>query len=204
MRTTAVWIALASLLLWSCSASRETTEPTPEQVTPTPERVITPTPETMDPAALEQAKQDIYRLVASQACGSGVVYIYPEIARYPLEYQGGNPENVMGQLREASRETWESYILVNDPNQPVATFSDFPINCQYEFVSPTDVVCAGPFTDCIIPHGFSDIAFNKAGTQALVYTYLDCSECGGAGDIYLLEKRGRVWTIIKSMGLWVS
>jgi hypothetical protein len=204
MRTTAVWIVLASLLLWSCVGFRETTEPTPEQMTPTPERVITPTLETMDPAALERAKQDIYRVLASRACGSGVVYIYPEIARYPLEYQGGNPEDVMGQLREASRETWESYRVVNDPNQPVATFSDFPINCQYEFVSPTDVVCAGPITDCIIPHGYSDIAFNKAGTQALVYMYHDCSECGGGGDIYLLEKKGGGWTIINSLPLWVS
>jgi hypothetical protein len=189
MRTTVVSIMLASLLMWSCSGFRETTEPTPE---------------TIDPAALEQAKQDIYRLVASPVCGSGVVYIYPETARYPLEYQGGNPEDVMGQLREASRETWESYMLVNDPNQPIATFSDFPVDCQYEFVSPTDVVCAGPLTDCIIPYGFSDIAFNKAGTQALVYMYYDCTECGGSGDILLLEKKGGVWTIINRLSLWVS
>jgi hypothetical protein len=157
----------------------------------------------MDPAALEQAKQAIYRVVASRACGSGVVYIYPEIARYPLEH-GGNTEYILKQLPEASPETWESYRLVNDPNQPIARFSDFPINCQYEFVSPTDVVCAGPITDCIIPVGFSDIAFNKAGTQALVYVYHDCSECGGEGHILLLEKQAGVWTIINSVGVWIS
>jgi hypothetical protein len=192
LRTTALWITLASLLLWSCSGLRAAPQP------------LDPTPAAMDPAALEQAKQDIYRMLASGACGSGVVYIYPEIARYPLEYSGSNTEYVLQQLPEASPEIWESYRRVNDPAQPTARFSDFPIDCQYEFVSSTDVVCAGPITDCIIPLGYSDIAFNSAGTLALVYVYTDCSECGGQGNLLLLEKQGGEWTIINGVALWVS
>jgi hypothetical protein len=196
MRTIPVWIALASLLLWSCSGFRAT----PETLEPIPERV-TPSPETMDPAALEQAKQDIYRVVASRACDDGVVYIYPEVEYYPL--YGSEIEYAAAQL-PASSETWANYRLVNDPNQPIAIFSDFPINCEYEFVSPTDVICAGPLTDCIIPYGFSAIGFNKAGTQALVYMFRDCSECGGGGDIYLLVKREQSWVMINYLALWVS
>ena len=196
MRTMAFVIALALLFLSSCSGSRATsekTDPTPPKVDPTSEKI--------DPE-LEQAKQDIYRVVASQTCGYAIVYIYPEVERYPL--YGSEIEYALKQLPGASPETWDSYRLVNDPNQQIATFSDFPINCQYEFVSPTHVVCAGGDTDCIIPYGFSAIGFNKAGTQALVYMYRDCSECGGGGSIYLLAKREGSWVIINSVVLSVS
>ena len=129
--------------------------------------------------------------MASHICGDHVVHIYPEVVRYPLY----DEPNARGRLPEASAETWDNYILVN---------SEFPVDCAYEFVSPTDLICAGPETNCIIPWGFSDIGFNKAGTQALVYMYSDCSECGGGGSIYLVEKKDGSWVLINSWAMWVS
>lgn len=204
MRMTILYITLAMLLLSSCSGFRATpqqVDATPVRVDPTP-RQVTPTPETSYVEELEQAKQEIYRIVALPTCGSGVVHIYPEKVRYPL-YEDQR-EHVPPQLPQASAETWESYHLVNDPNQPVATFTDFPIDCPYEFVTPSHVVCYDGETNCIVPHGFSEVAFNKAGTQALVYMYSDCSECGGGGSVYLLEKREGSWVLINELFLWVS
>lgn len=204
MRMTILCISSALLFLSSCSGFRitpETVTATSERVDPTPDRV-TSTPAIADAEALEQTKREIYRIVASQTCGYGVVYIYPEKVRYP--FYESDREHVPPQLPQASPDIWESYDLVNDLNQPVDRFTEFPIDCPYEFVSPSHTVCYDGETHCIVPYGFSEIAFDEAETQALVYMYRDCSECGGGGSIYLLEKRAGSWVLVNSVGLWIS
>ena len=189
MRAMVLFLALA-VFLGSCTELRAT----PEMVSPTSARA--------DPEEIERAEQDIYRFVASQFCDEGVVYIHPEVALYPG--YDSDIERAHSELPDMAPETWESYQLVNDPAQQVTPFSDFPVDCSYEFASSNTQGCYTGESTCIAPYGFSQIGFDQAGTQALVYMYKDCPECAGWGALFLLEKNDGVWRIIDSVELWFS
>jgi hypothetical protein len=150
---------------------------------------------------LKQARNDVYRALASPYCNDGTVYIDPKLTSYTLAKK--EIDHIRSELSNISQETLESFILANNQIEQLSEFSDFPIECDYQFTShDTPVWCNE--SHCITPIGFSPIGFNTSVTQAMVYMYWECSECGGWGRIYFLEKSENSWAIVHYVQLWIS
>ena len=52
--------------------------------------------------------------------------------------------------------------------------------------------------------GFSRVGFNRAGTEALVYSIHGCGGLCGSGGYVFLVKQNNVWKIQKWMAAWIS
>jgi hypothetical protein len=97
----------------------------------------------------------------------------------------------------------ESFVLANNQIEQLGKFSDFPIDCDYQFTTPDTPAWCNE-SSCITPIGFSPIGFNTSGTQAMVYMYWTCSECGGWGRVYFLEQTSDAWIVKHYVQLWIS
>lgn len=174
-------ILLATTLLIGCSS-----------LTPTP----IPTP-----INLEQAKEDIYRALASPYCNYGTVYIDSQIVAHPMEDK--EIEYIQRDFRILSQELLNNFILANNQTEPLGKFSEFPIDCNYQFTTPDTKVWCNDI-HCITPIGFSPIGFSESGIQAMVFMYWSCSECGGWTRIYFLEKQNDSWIVVHYVQLSIS
>lgn len=171
------FLFIVSLLLSGCNSSSTTTK------------------------ELGKAKKDIYRTLASSYCNDEILYIDPKLTSYTLAEK--EIDYIQREFPNISQETLESFILGNNQIEQLDEFSDFPIDCDYQFTSPDIPVWCNE-SHCITPIGFSPIGLNALGTQAMVYMYWTCSECGGWGRIYLLEKESDSWVIVHYAQMWIS
>lgn len=91
------------------------------------------------------------------------------------------------------------YRFVSDGELEEPEVSLGPIPAEF---SPTDLAQDAPPTIGILE--FSRVGFNRRENQALLYVGDNRPDGSGAGMLVLLDRRGRVWTIVDTEVLWIA
>jgi hypothetical protein len=99
----------------------------------------------------------------------------------------------------------EAFAERNNSREPLQPH--WPAHCPIELRNVWDrSQRSAPAPGQLIKHVFqvSRVGFDESHTQALVYVEYFCGGLCGSGTIYLVERRGGVWTIIRHGPSWIA